>query len=76
MKIFRNMVVHPNPRNIRPQFLTKVVRSSPHLRRCTFDLKLCLWLTMRGLQRTRVCLSDLLDLCIMKSFSIGHNSVQ
>ena len=31
---------------------------------------------MRGLQRTRVCLSDLLDPCIMKSFSIGHNSVQ
>ena len=31
--------------------------------------------TMRGLQRTRVCLSDLLDLCIMK-FSMGHNSVQ
>ena len=30
---------------------------------------------MRGLQRTRVCLSDLLDLCIMK-FSMGHNSVQ
>ena len=28
---------------------------------------------MRGLQRIRVCLSDLLDLCIMK-FSMGHNS--
>ena len=75
VKIFRNMVVHANQRNIRPQILTKVVRPSPHLRRKTFDLKLMCF-TMRGLQRTRVCLSDLLDLCIMKSFSIGHNSVQ
>ena len=65
--------MHANQRNIRPQILTNLMLIC--LWRCTFDLKLiCLWLTMRGLQHTRVCVSDLLDLCVMKSFSMGHNS--
>ena len=57
------MVVHANRREIRPQILTNL-------------MLVCLWLPMHGLQRTRVCLSDFLDLCIMKSFYVGHNSVQ